>query len=81
MGVGKPVIMTDSLENSRYPDATCIKVQAGISEAAELHALVRWLAKYRSHTREIGNNASQYIRSEHAIERVCNLYGEALGLN
>lgn len=81
MGAGKTVMMTDSMENSCYPDATCIKVGAGISEAAELHTLVRWLAEYRSSIQEIGINASRYIRSEHAIERVCDLYGKALGLH
>ena len=37
-GTGKPVFMTDSLENSRYPDGTCIRISAGLSESAELEA-------------------------------------------
>ena len=68
-GIGKPVIMTDSLENSRCPDATCIKVQAGISEAAELHALVRgWRNTDRTLERSESTPANTFVPSTQSSE-------------
>jgi hypothetical protein len=78
MGMGKPVIMTDSLENSHFPDATCLKISAGLSEAAELEAMVRWCAEHRAYSREIGLRAAAFIREEHDIGRVAHLYGRVL---
>ena len=59
MGAGTPVIMTDSLENSRYPEDTCIKISAGLKEEAELEAIVRWAADHRSHVRDMGRRAAR----------------------
>jgi len=81
MGAGKPVFITDSLENSRYPDGTCIRISAGLSESAELEAVIRWAADHRSSMREIGASASAYIRDAHSIERVADLYAKALRLH
>ena len=40
MSVGKPVIMTDSEENSGYPPGTCIKISPGLPEEAELESIL-----------------------------------------
>ena len=81
MGLGKPVIMTDSLENSRYPEGTCIRISAGLSESDELEAVIRLAANRRGAMREIGANASAYIREAHSVELVADLYGRALRLH
>ena len=59
MGAGKPVIMTDSLENSRYPDGTCIRISAGFSESAELEAVVRWAGRITGATARDRRQARQ----------------------
>lgn len=78
MGAGMPVIMTDSLENSSYPDGACIKIRSGIGEARELRAVVEWARGDRFRLREIGENAKRFIREHHRIERVAALYWQAL---
>jgi hypothetical protein len=79
MGAGRPVIMTDSLENSRYPDGTCIKISAGLSEEAELEAILRWAAGHRPYLREIGARAAQYTRATHDIGKVADKLIECVG--
>jgi glycosyltransferase involved in cell wall biosynthesis len=79
MGAGKPVIMTDSIENSRYPADTCIKISAGASEEAELDAIIRWGAQTRPYLREIGASAAEYIRETHAIDKVADKLIECVG--
>jgi glycosyltransferase involved in cell wall biosynthesis len=79
MGAGTPVIMTDSLENSRYPEDTCIKISAGLREEAELEAMVRWVADHRSHVRNMGRRAADYTRETHAISKVTDKLIECVG--
>jgi glycosyltransferase involved in cell wall biosynthesis len=81
MGVGKPVFMTDSIENSRYPEGTCIRISAGLSESDELEQVIRCTAARRGSLRDVGANASAYIREVHSIERIAELYGRALRLH
>jgi hypothetical protein len=79
MGAGRPVIMTDSLENSRYPDGTCIKISAGVSEEAELEATLRWAADHRSPLREIGRRSADHVREVHAASKVADTLIECAG--
>ena len=78
MGIGKPVVMTESAENSRYPEGSCIHIPAGISEEAQLEATIRWLMDHRISARQIGAHAAEYIAEVHAVDRVAALYREAL---
>src|ERR1019366_5101902 len=36
MGIGKPVLMTDALECSRFPEDACIRVEPGVAERDSL---------------------------------------------
>jgi len=78
MGIGKPVLLTDSLENSGFPDATCIRVDAGPAEEDMLSSLFTWLARFPNDAREIGGRAAEQIRRRHAPERVAEQYWDAL---
>ena len=64
MGASTPVIMTDSLENSSYPEATCIPMSAGVKEETELEAVVRWAADHRPQLREIRRRAADYVHDQ-----------------
>jgi glycosyltransferase involved in cell wall biosynthesis len=81
MGAGKAVLMTDSLENSPFPEGTCIKISSGIREAAELEAILEWARTEGRYLREIGANAERFIDSEHRIDRVARLYRQALAVH
>jgi len=78
MGSGKTVVMTDSPENSRYPDGICLRISSGLSEATELEAVAGWVASHRSLSREIGRSAAEYIQREHSLSRVAGMYNQAL---
>ena len=79
MGAGTPVIMTDSLENSSYPEATCIRISAGVKEEAELEAVVRWATDHRPQLREIGRRAADYVHEAHAVSKVADKLIECVG--
>lgn len=81
MGAATPVIMTDSVENSRYPEGACIRIGSGLSESAELEAVIEWAVAHRASMREIGTAGAEYVRRVHSIERAALLYGEALQLH
>ena len=81
MGLGKPVMLTDSLENSLYPDHCCFKITAGLSEEDEMIAVADWISNHRSVLPEVGAAALAYVRSAHAVERVTDLYSHVIGLS
>ncbi len=78
MGIGKPVIVTDAAETSRYPEGTCLRVDAGESEAEMLAAYLEWLAADRQSRLEIGARAAAYIQKEHSLANVADSYMLAL---
>jgi hypothetical protein len=81
MGVGTPVLMSDSLENSEYPEGTCIKTSPGVAETPELEAFARWALNRRSTLREIGVEGQAHVRRYHDPENVAELYLRALDLH
>jgi hypothetical protein len=66
MGAGIPVILTDSEENSRFPDGTCLRVSSGLSEETELEAILGWLNEHRSCLRQIGAAGRTWVETVHA---------------
>ncbi|MBC7927742.1 MAG: hypothetical protein H7039_19020 [Bryobacteraceae bacterium] len=74
MAAGKPVILTHSEENSRYPETSCIRVQAGLPERAHLTDLLRWLKRFPSDAAAVGLRARDHILAQHAPDRVAGLY-------
>jgi glycosyltransferase involved in cell wall biosynthesis len=78
MGIGKPVIMTAACETSRFPDATCLRVDPGVAEEEMLAEYMVWLARFPEDARAIGRRASAHIREFHAVERVAHQYWQAL---
>ena len=44
MGIGKPVILTESLETSRLPEDACLRIPSGAAEAESLYRHVLLLA-------------------------------------
>ena len=78
MSAGKPVLMTASTENSRFPQDACIRIESGLAEREHLTAALSWLKQYRSDGREIGLRASAWVRSQHHPERVADLYWNVL---
>ena len=78
MGIGKPVILSEGAENSRFPEAACLRVPAGVEEVEALASYMTWLAQFPDAAREIGRRAQAHIREHHSLERVADAYWEVL---
>ncbi len=66
MGLGKPVLLTRSLENSRLPAATAIQIDPGLPEAEQLEHYLAWLALNPAARHSIGRHAALHIQTHHA---------------
>jgi glycosyltransferase involved in cell wall biosynthesis len=78
MGIGKPVLLTEGEENSRYPSDACLRIAAGPAEEEALFSHVFLLATRKEYAREIGARASSYIAERHQASRIGRLYWNAL---
>ena len=78
MGIAKPVLMSEGLETSRFPQAACLRVDTGVAEDEMLAEYMLWMARFKGDARAIGQRAAGYIREQHAPERVARLYWDAL---
>jgi glycosyltransferase involved in cell wall biosynthesis len=78
MGLGKPVIVTDSPECARYPEDACVRVPAGAAEGDSLRHHMILLASVAEATRTIGENAARHIREGHRLECVGRRYWQLL---
>jgi glycosyltransferase involved in cell wall biosynthesis len=78
MGIGKPVFVSDGLEVSRFPESACIRIDTGPNEEAVLAAAMCWLANAPSDARAIGARAREYVRKNHAVDKVAAAYWSIL---
>jgi len=78
MGLAKPVIVTASVETSRFPQSACLRVDQGAAEEQMLAEYMVWLARFPEDARSIGQRAAEHIRESHAVEHVARLYWQAL---
>ena len=78
MAAAKPVILTDSSENSDYPEETCLRVAPGPSEIAELLDNMIVVSEFPALARRIGLAAQRHIRQVHAPDRVAAMFHVAL---
>jgi len=78
MGIGKPVMVTDSEETARYPETACFRIAPGVAEKASLTEHGILAASLPQTTREIGARGARHIRSSHALDRVADEYWETL---
>ena len=78
MGIGKPVLVTEALENSRYPDGACLRIPAGAAERDSLFAHMVLLASMAGVAPAVGGRAAAHIRDCHSVEAVAGLYWKTL---
>lgn len=78
MGFGKPVIASDGEELAAFPPHVCLRVAVGPAEAQHLAECMMALALRRGLAREIGRQAREHVRREHAPETVARAYWELL---
>ena len=78
MGLGVPVVMTESAENQDYPDDACLKIPHGEIEEALLLEYLLALEEKPELGRAVGANAREYVKGAHDPDRVVDLYLEVL---
>ena len=78
MGIGKPVMLTDSLECSRFPEDACMRIAAGAAERDSLREHMLLAAGMPEVAAAIGARAAAHIQACHGVERVAAQYWEVL---
>ena len=78
MGMGKPVLLTDSEENARCPEDACVRIPRGLAERDALRRHLILLTSEKAVGAAIGERAADYIRAHHALERVARSYWDTL---
>ena len=78
MGLGKPVLLTDSREVERFPPHICLRIPSGVEEMDQLFQHMKVVAVAPWLGREIGRHAAHYIRQEHRLEIVAARYWDTL---
>lgn len=78
MGMGKPAIVTDNVENSGFPTEAVLRVAPGIAESAELFDHMSLVTGFPQIAREIGGEARRHVAEHHSLERVAQRFWEVL---
>jgi glycosyltransferase involved in cell wall biosynthesis len=78
MGLGKPVILTESSEIEDFPIGARLVVGHGASEVDDLFGQMALVTDFPALAREIGLAARRYIEIRHELPEVARLYREVL---
>ena len=78
MGIGRPVLLTDSEENARFPEDACIRIPTGLAEHDSLRHHMLLLPSMQGFSGEIGRRAADHIRTQHSLEPIARLYWDTL---
>lgn len=78
MGLGKPVMLTESVECSRFPEDACIRIASGAAERDSLRAHMTLVASMPEVAWAIGDRAAAHIRAHHGVEQVAAQYWDLL---
>lgn len=78
MGLGKPVILTESPEIEDFPEGTRLTVSRGADEGEELFHQMALVADFPALARDIGAAARRHIELHHSITHVAELISSIL---
>jgi glycosyltransferase involved in cell wall biosynthesis len=78
MGLGKPVVLTESAENGDFPATAALRVTPGVAEAEELFEHMVLVTEHPGIAREVGREARKHIRRHHGLDTVAKRYWEVL---
>jgi len=78
MGLDKPVLLTDSEENSCFPEDACIRIASGVAERESLSRHMILLPSIPMLAPEVGARAAAHIRTHHSLEQVAQRYWDTL---
>jgi len=78
MGIGKPVLVTDSPECARFPEDAVIRVPPGPGEMHSLCAHMILLTSISEVAHAIGHRGAGHIQAHHRVDLVGGLYWDLL---
>ena len=78
MGIGKPVLLTESEECSRFPEDAAVRIAAGVEERESLWSHMVLLTSLPRVVRAIGQRGFRHVQEHHQVERVAQQYWEIL---
>ena len=78
MGIGKPVLVTDSAEYARFPEDACVRIAPGVPERESLRHHMILLTSISEVARAIGQRGAGHIGAHHRVERIANQYWDLL---
>ena len=68
MGIGKPVLVTESEECARFPEDACLRVASGAAERDSLTAHMVLLTSMTEVARAIGLRGAAHIQAHHRVD-------------
>ena len=78
MGIGKPVMVTESEECSRFPDDACLRIAPGALERESLRQHMLLLTSMAEAARAIGRAGAGHIQSRHRVTEISEQYWRVL---
>ncbi len=78
MGIGKPVLVTDSEECSRFPEDACLRIEPGVPERESLWQHMILVTSMTRVARAIGLRGAVHIQAHHRVEEVSSRYWDVL---
>jgi len=78
MAAGKPVLLTDSAECSRFPADACIRIPPGPGERESLRQHMTLLSSMSDVVRAIGHRGASHIHTHHRVEAVSKQFWDLL---
>lgn len=78
MGLGKPVLVTDSEEYARIPEGACIRIAVGPAERDSLLHHMVMLISIAGVAAAVGERAASHVAQHHRLESVGRQYWDTL---
>jgi glycosyltransferase involved in cell wall biosynthesis len=78
MGLGKPLVVTDAGWFSELPDDVALKTAIGPDEVSDLATILERLISDPELRRRMGAAGQTLVQREHDVERVADLYADAI---
>jgi glycosyltransferase involved in cell wall biosynthesis len=78
MGIGKPVIVTESEECAAFPEDACVRIAPGPAERESLRQHMLLLTSMAETARAIGQRGAAHIRSRHRVNEISRQYWQVL---
>jgi glycosyltransferase involved in cell wall biosynthesis len=78
MGIGKPVLLTDSPAVAGFPEDACVRIERGAAERESLRQSVRLLTLTNGAAAAIGQRGAKHVHERHGVELAGKRYWELL---